>query len=123
MMKSKKDSVTVLIVAKPGPLREGVQALVGAMPQVGTVCELDDLSSTLAADVDHTPDLVVLNCGKGVVWAMIEQVRVRWPRSRCVTLVGSVEQQREAESAGVDAVVLNGLPAHKLLRTIAGAMS
>jgi DNA-binding NarL/FixJ family response regulator len=118
-----KNGVTVLIVAKPGPLREGVQALVGAMPQVGTICEIDDLSSMLITDTDGCPGLVLLSCGKEVVRSMIERVKAQWPRSRCVTLVSSVEQQREAELAGADAVVLNGLPPQKLLKTIAGMLS
>lgn len=120
-----ENSVTVLIVARPGPLRDGMQALVSAMSQVGTIGEIDDLSSPLAVDIDGCPDLVLLNCetGRGVVESMVEQVKTRWPRSRCITLVGSVEQQQEAASAGVDAVVLNGLPAQKLLKTIAGVLS
>jgi DNA-binding NarL/FixJ family response regulator len=104
----------------------GRQALVGAMPQVETVCRTDDLSSTLAADVDGCPDLVLLTCGMegegGAVGSMIKQVKARWPRARCITLVGSVEQQQEAELADVDAVVLNGLPAQKLLKIIAGTL-
>lgn len=118
-----ENSVTVLIVAKPGPLREGVQALMGAMPQVGTICEIDDLSSMLITDADDCPGLVLLSCGKGVVSSMVEQVKARWPQARCVTLVSSVEQQQEAKLAGVDAVVLNGLPAQKLLETIAEVLS
>jgi DNA-binding NarL/FixJ family response regulator len=119
-----QENVTVLIVSRPGPLRDGVQALVGAMPQVGTVREADGLSMTSEMDSDSHPDLVLLTCdeGKGTVGAIVEQVKTRWPRSRCVTLVGSVEQQQEAESAGVDAVALSGLPAHKLLEVITGAL-
>lgn len=118
-----ENSVTVLIVAKPGPLREGVQALVGAMPQVGTICEIDDLSSEVTTDADGCPGLVLLSCGRGVARLMVERVKARWPRARCVTLVSSVEQQQEAELAGADAVVLNGLPAQKLLGTIAEVLS
>jgi DNA-binding NarL/FixJ family response regulator len=119
------DSATVLIVAKPGPLREGVQALLGAMPQVSMIHEVDDVSLVLAGEIDGCPDLVLLACGagKGVVGPAVEQAKALWPRSRCVTLVGSVEQQQEAESVGVDAVVLNGLPAQKLSKTIAEAIS
>jgi DNA-binding NarL/FixJ family response regulator len=120
-----RDSVPVLIVAKPGPLRDGVQALVGAMPQVGTIRKINDLSSTSLAAIEGYPELVLLNCGMGcgLIGAMVAQVKARWPRARCLTLVGSVEQQREAESSGADAVVLNGLPARKLLKTIAGVLS
>jgi DNA-binding NarL/FixJ family response regulator len=121
-----EDSAAVLIVAKPGPLRDGVQALIGAMPQVGAVCEIDDLSSSASsADVAGCPDLVLLSCGTGggLAGLMVRQVRARWPQARCITLVGSVEQQREAELAGADAVVLNGLPAQKLFRIIAGALN
>jgi hypothetical protein len=119
------DGATVLIVAKPGPLREGVQALLGAMPRVGMIHEIDDVSLVLAGDFEGCPDLVLLACGagKGVVGPAVEQAKALWPRSRYVTLVGSVEQQQEAESVGADAVVLNGLPAQKLFKTIAEAIS
>jgi DNA-binding NarL/FixJ family response regulator len=120
-----ESSATVLIVAKPGPLREGVQALLGAMPQVRMIHAIDDVSLVLAGEIDGCPDLVLLACGagEGVVEPAVEQVKARWPQSRYVTLVGSVEQQREAESAGVDVVVLNGLLAQKLVKAIAGALS
>ena len=120
-----EDSATVLIVAKPGPLRDGVQALLVAMPQVGIIHEIDDVSLVAAGNVDGLPDLVLLACGvgTGVVGPAVEQAKARWPRSRYVTLVGSVEQQREAELAGVDVVVLNGLSAQKLFQAIAGALS
>ena len=119
-----ENSVAVLIVARPGPLRDGMQALVSAMSQVKTACEADDLSVALS-DFDTCPDLVLLTCEvrKGAVGPMIEQVRARWPGVRCITLVGSVEQQREAELAGADAVALNGLPPRKLLKKIAGMLA
>lgn len=126
MMKSAvEDSVAVLIVAKPGPLRDGIQALVSTMPQVETIREIDDSPLTLMADFDGFPDLVLLSCRAdgGLVRSMVEQVKARWPRSRCITLAGSVEQQQEAELAGADAVVLNGLSPQKLLKTIAGMLS
>lgn len=119
-----ENGATVLIVARPGPLRDGVQALVSAMSQVEAVCEADDLSAALP-EVDGCPDLVLLACEvrKGAVGSMVGQARARWPEARCITLVGSVEQQQEAESAGADAVALNGLPPQKLLKKIAGMLS
>ncbi|MBN1979050.1 MAG: hypothetical protein JW918_16740 [Anaerolineae bacterium] len=119
-----KNGATVLIVARPGPLRDGMQALVSAISQVETAYAVNDLSAALP-DMGGWPDLVLLACEvrRGAVGSMVEQARARWPRARCITLVGSVEQQREAELAGADAVALNGLPPQKLLKKIAGMLS
>ena len=115
-----KNSASALIVARPGPLRDGLQALMTAIPQIDAVREMDDLSSALRVVFERSPALVLLdsNLASGEVWMTVRRARARWPQARCILLADNVQQHQEAEAAGVDAVLLKGFPAAKLIATI-----
>ena len=115
-----KHSASALIVARPGPLRDGLQALMTAIPQIDAVREMDDVSSALRVVFERSPALVVLdsNLAGSEVWMTVRRARARWPQARCIFLADNVQQHQEAEAAGVDAVLLKGFPAAKLIATI-----
>jgi DNA-binding NarL/FixJ family response regulator len=110
---------SALIIARPEPLRDGLQALVGTMPQIGTIDVLNDVHSALKADVG-TPALLLLDAGMtgNDVWLTLRRAKARWPRARTIVLVNSVEQQTEAEAAGADVALLEGFPAGRLVAAI-----
>ncbi len=110
----------VLIIARPGPLRDGLRALVDTMPQIGTLGILNDVSSALSLDLDPHPTLVLLEAdlSNDQVWLTVRRIRRRWPRSRTIVLAGTVQQQQEADAAGADVVLLKGFPAGKLVAAI-----
>ncbi len=112
--------VSALIVARPGPLRDGLQALVTAMPQIEVVDGVDDISSALNTSFEHYPALVLLDSGLvgSEIWITVQRARAKWPQARCVFLVNDVHQHQEAEAAGADAVLLKGFPAARLTATI-----
>jgi hypothetical protein len=111
---------TALIVAPPGPLRDGLHALVGSMPQIGTVRVVSDVEGALVCDLEIGPRLVVLdgNLGPDRAWHLVRRAKRKWPRARTIALVATVRQQQEAEAAGADAVLLQGLPAGRLVAAI-----
>ena len=115
---------SALIVAKPGPLRDSIQALMIAIPQIEAVRETSDLSSALAMVFDRCPALVLLDSGleRGEIRPAVKRVKAQWPLARCVFLADDVQQQREGESAGVDAALLKGLPATQLVAVIVGLL-
>jgi len=119
------DSAFALIVAKPGPLRDGLQALLIAMPQVDAVEQVCDLSSALEVALERSPALVLLDsglAGSGIRPA-VRQAKAKWPQARSIFLADSVQQQCEAEAVGADAVLLKGTPPDRLVATIVRLLS
>lgn len=117
-----KSCTSALIVAKPGPLRDSLQALMAAMPQIEAAYEVNDLVSSAEAEMTFAcgPTLVLLDCSLngGDTWMVVRRAKTRWPQARCVFLANDVQQQQEAEAAGADAVLLKGFPAARLVATM-----
>jgi len=115
-----ESGTSALIVAKPGPLRDGLRALLIAMPEINAVEEVGDLPSALKTALDRAPALIVLDSGLAGsdIWRAVRQAKARWPQSRCIFLADAVEQQVEAEAACADAILLKGVPPAKLIATV-----
>ena len=111
---------SALIIAQPGPLRDGLDALVGTMPQIGTVDIVGDVESAFGLRFNQGPALVLLDAEltKDNVWLAVRRVKRKWPQARTIILAGNVEQQESAEAAGADVVLLEGLPAGRLVAAI-----
>jgi len=116
---------SVLIIARPCPLRDGLQALMIAMPQIEIVNKADDIRSAMQMSLEHQPTLVLLDAdlAGGETWLTVRQVRGRWPQSRCVFLANDVQQQQAAETAGTDAALLKGFPAARLFAVLVSLLS
>lgn len=120
----KENSASALIVAKPGPLRDGLHALMMAMPQIGNTYNADDVLSAVNMTAEHCPVLVLMDAGPNgsdarmAVW----QIKARCPQAQCVFLANDVQQRQEAEAAGADAALLKGASAEKLVATIVGLL-
>jgi DNA-binding NarL/FixJ family response regulator len=101
-------------------MRDGLHALVTAMPQIDAVQGVDDLASALAMAFDYAPALVMLesNPSSKDVWTTTRRVKARWPAARCICLVNDVQQRQEAEAAGADVVLLQGFPAGRLVAAV-----
>jgi DNA-binding NarL/FixJ family response regulator len=119
------DCISALIVAKPGPLRDALRSLMIAMPEIDIVDEADDLSSALRASPRYTPALVLLDSGLAhdETGLMVRRAKAGWPVTRCICLVDSVQQEREAEAAGADAALLKGTPPARLVATLMELLS
>ena len=111
---------SALIIAGPGPLRDGLRALLSTMPQIGSVRVVNNVGSALEMDVPASPALVLLDADMAVprIWMTVRRVKSGWPQCRIIMLVSDVEQQVEAASAGADVVLLQGLPAGRLVAAV-----
>jgi two-component system NarL family response regulator len=109
-----------VIVAEPGPLRDSLQTLLLALPQVETVCLVGDASSAWRAIVEQVPTLVLLdtNLPGGEALALLKKIKAQEKRARCLVLADDRQQQQEATAAGADAALLKGHPAASLFETI-----
>ncbi len=115
-----ENGASALIVAKPGPLRDGLRALLTAMPEVHAVEEICDLPSALEMALGRAPALVVLDSGLAgsEIWLAVRQAKAKWPQAQCIFLADSVEEQYEAEAAGADATLLKGVSPARLIATM-----
>jgi NarL family two-component system response regulator LiaR len=108
------------IVAWSGPLREGLRAVLTAMPQVSVVGEADSVSSILGIALKEDPALVLLSADGPIYDARdsCRQVKLLWPEAGCIFLADTVHQRRIATAAGADTVLLKGFQAEKLFSAI-----
>lgn len=111
---------SVLIVASPGELREGLQALLATRSQTGRVRVAKDGAEALSVIERSCPGLLIVdgNIPASNVRRLLERAKKECPQSRCLVLVDSTAQLSEAESAGADRAVLKGYPASQLLRIV-----
>ena len=105
-----------LLVAVPGRLRDGWQALLRATPEINTVYPVDDLPSALRMLDGNLPELVVLDAGPfGIgAWDLLRQLKARRSHSRCIALVCYSWQERDALLAGADEVLFRGFAAEEM---------
>jgi DNA-binding NarL/FixJ family response regulator len=110
----------VIILANPGPLRDGLHALMFAMPQIGSITEMNDLQMALGTTSEQLPSLVILDAEltRGDVLDAMQLIKATWSQARCIFLANDVRQQQEAESAGVDAALLKGVPPISITATV-----
>ena len=105
-----------LIVARPGPLRNSLQALMTTMPQIEIVAEADAPSALLRMGDRIQPDIVLLDASlpEQEVWAALQQIQSEWSRTHTIVLAEDSKQQQRAMEAGADVALLKGFPAAKL---------
>jgi DNA-binding NarL/FixJ family response regulator len=114
-----KHCATALIVAGPGSLQSGLQALMTAMPQIKIVGQTHDAALALKMVADHHPDLVLVDANSpGQVGTTLKQIRKESSHTRSIVLVEDAHQQQQVEAIGADIVLLKGFPAAKLIATI-----
>ena len=119
-MSGKSGGVSVLIAARPGPLRSGLQVVLTMVPKITTIEGADSLSATLEAIEEHRPDLVLLdtNVSDNGVSSVLRMVKSAGTQSRYLVLADDVQQRRVAETAGADVALVKGFPAARLFEII-----
>jgi len=112
--------VPALIVVKPGQLREGLGALLAAIPRVQLIGQAGDRSSALRMLDEHHPALVLLETDLpgDRVTDLLKHVKTQQPQTVCIVLTGDSREQQEIEEAGADVSVPKGYPASRLLEII-----
>ena len=120
-----KQVTLALIVARPGPLRNSLQALMTTMPQIEILAETADPSALLRMGVEIQPDVVLMdaNLPEEQAWAALRQIKEEWSQTQSIVLVEDSQQQQKAQAAGADVVLIKGYPAARLIATIEGLLS
>jgi len=120
-----KQATLALIVARPGPLRASLQALMATMPQIEILAETSEPSTLLRMRAGIQPDIVLLDASfpEGQVLATLWQIKKEWSQTRSIVLVDDSQQQQRVQLAGADVALLKGYPAAKLIAAIEGLLS
>ncbi len=110
---------SVLIIAPPGPLRNGLQVLLSASPHLTRVILADGSGpAVLKMLAECSPTVIILDFRLPDSGALLEQMKASWPQARIAALTHNRGQRQLAEAAGVEVVLCLGLPAAQLWETI-----
>lgn len=109
-----------LIVAKKGPLRDALAALLSVLQGIRQSEKVDDYATAQQVVAHHRPVLVVLAADAPVAdtAALLRWIKVETPGTKCLVLTQTVEQQRALQAAGADAALLLGTSPHELSATV-----
>ena len=120
-----ENRASVLIIAKPSRMRDGLRALLRTIPYLTLVGQVDDGLSAIKTMTDQHPTLVLLgaNLLDEDIQTVLAQIKAKWPETRCIVLVDNVQQQWIAKAAGADSALLVGFPAAKFINTIQELLS
>ncbi len=119
-----KQVTLALIVARPGPLRNSLLALMTTMPQIEILAETSDPSALLRMGTEIQPHVVLLDADlpEEQVCAALRQINKEWSQTRSIVLVKDSQQQQTVQAAGADVALLKGYPAAKLIAAIEGQL-
>lgn len=114
-----------LIVVRPGPLREGVEALMATVSGVEIIGPVQAAAPALRLVRERRPDLLLLDAGlPGDESVRVLRIcRTHHAGLRCIVLADDAEQAGEASAVGADAVFLKGFPADKFVQTVEQLLS
>ncbi len=98
---------SALIIASPGRLRDSLRVMLSAKGEITRNQLADDGKAALLELAKNRPSLVLLdaNLPGGEAWRVLDELKQRWPQTRCVVWAHTPTQVRRAASAGADGVL------------------
>ena len=110
----------VLIIARPGVLRESLSALLATMPEINVVSSTNDLDSANEFVSKRQPMICIMDISNqgDDKEQKIDQFKSIWPEMITIVLVDTVEAKDVAEAHGFDKVVIKGSTVQQLTKTI-----
>ena len=115
---------SVLILAKPGRIRDGLEALLRTIPQVKIVCQVKNSSTALEMVTELGPDLILLvtDLFDDEVRQFLQHLKDE-PGTQCLVLTDTALKLEQAEAAGADEVLLTGFTTRELFESVARLLS
>jgi DNA-binding NarL/FixJ family response regulator len=110
----------MLLVGKPGHLRDALQSLVGVAPGLDRLVTADTglLALKVIREVRPTLVLVASDLPEAEVVELLRQIKEEWPETGCLVLTDSAQGRRQSLAAGADCVLSAGLSAGQLFSAI-----
>jgi len=117
-------SQPVLIVSPPGRLRDVLQAMVRAVPQIADTVQADDGPAALQMLAERPLALVLLDADlpDGEAWTLWPQIKARWPQTHVIILVNNNGQRQIVGRCDADALLTKGFTVTALTETVASLL-
>jgi DNA-binding NarL/FixJ family response regulator len=114
--------ITVIVVARPGLMRDSLVSFLEAIPEVDAVQVTEHPFALLDQVHRDAPNTIIVdaNLGQGQVVALLRRLRVADAKTRCIVLSDHVWQHDPFLSAGADAVLVKGFLGEPLRRAVLG---
>jgi DNA-binding NarL/FixJ family response regulator len=112
--------VVMLLIGKPGHLRDALQSLVGVAPGLDRLVTADTglLALKVMREVRPTLVLMASDLPEAEVVELLRQIKAEWPETGCLVLTDSAQGRRQSLTAGADCVLAAGLSAGELFSAI-----
>jgi DNA-binding NarL/FixJ family response regulator len=110
----------VLLAAKPGSLRDGLDALLYATPEVQLVAHANDTNAALTFCQQHPTKLIILEVRPGDrdLLGNVPELKELNPRGQVIAMIHEEKDREPAEASGADIVLTSGMRAAKLKEKI-----
>ena len=106
-------SAVILLVGKPGHLRDALQSVVGVLPRLKSLKTADTGLLALKILRETKPCLALIGGGlpDAEVLELVRQIKQEQPQTHCLVLTEQSGQRHLALAAGADRVISPGSPA------------
>lgn len=97
----------VLLVVKPGPLRDGLNALLYAIPEVQLVAQATDANAALDFCQGRPIELMILEVKPGDrdLLAKVPDMKAHCPQGQVIALIHDEDDRGAAEQVGMELIV------------------
>jgi DNA-binding NarL/FixJ family response regulator len=114
-----------LLVVRVGTLRDGLNALLSAMPDIRLVAQAEDADAALMFLARQCAELVLikLDAGDRRLLGPVMEMRALCPDTQVVALIDDERDRKVAEASGTDLVMMVGVPAPVLRARIEAMVS
>jgi hypothetical protein len=106
----------IIVISQPGIYRNGLLALIKAIPQVDDVCVIDDINFIDQVPDKFEPQAVIVE-ENGIREKLLETIRTIadiWPSSSRIVFTDRFSQLKNIETKDVDFLVINNVTAGRL---------
>lgn len=120
-MEDKLLATTVLVIARSNRFRDGLQAVVKALPWVDAVLCQEALTAVSSSSFTEPPLLIILDADELPIMPLSvwQDWRAANHQPRLLVFVGTAQQSSQAAELGANAILLKGFPTETLYRTMA----
>jgi DNA-binding NarL/FixJ family response regulator len=109
------DCQLLLIVAPPGPFRDGLRILVQAEPRIARVHIVETIAEGCRCIAQQLPDRLIIDADlpDPALWSFGTLLKTLSPPPCCIIIIHNQEQQRAAQAVGMP-ILLAGFTAEAL---------
>jgi DNA-binding NarL/FixJ family response regulator len=102
-----------LVIARPGLVRDGLQAVLSAVPEMQALEPAGCAASALERLESHTPCVTILDSSlsEEELCATLGAIKEKRPQVWCIVIASSPLRSRVLQTAGADAVLVEGFAA------------